>query len=358
MERHLFGSGFAVGRQLLRSARAGRKTLCTVCMSTAPGNDEPNKKVGFIGLGKMGSAMAANLLEAGYELTVYDQNDSAVSALVDKGARAEVSSAAVAQETQRVVSMLPNDKALMQECGTEDTQGILSSLRPGAVHISCSTVSPDTSRHLAELHNRRQASFVTSPVFARPDGIERKEAFFPISGKREGIELAKELIGTTSQNLYDFGEDAGAANVVKLCGNFLIGSAIESMGEALTLAEQNGLDRVQVMQMLNSTIFNCLIYKGYGQRVSERDHVPGGFSLELGAKDLSLVLDTAGKRNVSMPFGSVLRDRFLSAQAKGRADLDWSAIGMASSEDAGVDISNSLKQNLAAAEAAKKNNRK
>lgn len=199
-------------------------------------------------------------------------------------------------------------------------------------------------------------SFVTSPVFARPDGIQRKEAFFPLSGEYSGREEAKELIGTTSKNIFDFGEDAGAANVVKLCGNFLIASSIESMSEALALAESNGLDRVQVMKMLNSTIFDCLIYKGYGQRVSERDHIPGGFSLQLGGKDVSLVLRDASKQRVAMPFASVLRDRFLSAEAKGRSQLDWSAIGLSSSEDAGVDISQALVENLKAVEAAKQGN--
>jgi len=147
---------------------------------------------------------------------------------------------------------------------------------------------------------------------------------------------------TTCSGVHEFGEDPGAGNVVKLCGNFMIASAIEAIGESLSLAESNGVDREAVMQMLSSTIFDCLIYKGYGNRVAGRKHLQDterpGFALELGLKDVTLVLDTAHKSNTPMPFGSVLHDRLLSSVAKGRGDLDWSAAGLAISEDAGVDV--------------------
>ena len=132
--------------------------------------------------------------------------------------------------------------------------------------------------------------------------------------------------------------DAGAGNVVKLCGNYLIASAIESIAESLALAESQGLDRAEVMEMLNSTIFDCLIYRGYGQRIAQRDHRPGGFSLELGYKDVRLVRDTARLSGVPMPFGSVLHDRFLASYNRGSGDLDWSAVALDVSRDAGVQL--------------------
>ena len=128
-------------------------------------------------------------------------------------------------------------------------------------------------------------------------------------------------------------------------GNFLIASTIESCAEALSLAEKSGLDRADVMTMLNSTIFDCLIYKGYGDRIARRSHVPGeplvgpGFQLELGLKDVTLALDVAHKVGAPMPFASTLHDRFLGSLAKGRGQMDWSAIGLAVSEEAGVDVS-------------------
>lgn len=162
--------------------------------------------------------------------------------------------------------------------------------------------------------------------------------------KKNHRDTATELLGATSSKIFDFGDDPGAANVVKLSGNYLIAAAIESMAEAMALSEKNGLDRVKVMDMLNSTIFDCLIYKGYGQRISERDHKPGGFSLELGLKDVGLVLNTAQRSHVPMPVASVLHDRWLSSMAKGRGEIDWSAVALSASEDAGMDISEALLQ--------------
>jgi 3-hydroxyisobutyrate dehydrogenase-like beta-hydroxyacid dehydrogenase len=143
----------------------------------------------------------------------------------------------------------------------------------------------------------------------------------------------------SSGNCVDYGNDTGASNVVKLCGNFLIAASIESISEAMPLSEKHGVNRQEVMKMLSSSIFDCLIYKGYGQRVSERDHRPGGFSLELGLKDCTLVKQAATEVDVPMPFLSVLLDRYTSAKAKGRKDFDWSAIGLSVAEDAGIDVS-------------------
>lgn len=151
-----------------------------------------------------------------------------------------------------------------------------------------------------------------------------------------------------SNGIFRFGEDAGAGNVVKLCGNFLIASAIEAIGEALALAEKSGLERQAVMTMLNSTIFDCLIYKGYGDRVAARSHVPGeplvgpGFQLDLGLKDVTLALDVAHKAAAPMPLASLLHDRFLAASARGRGKMDWSALALSNAEDAGVDVSDAL----------------
>jgi 3-hydroxyisobutyrate dehydrogenase-like beta-hydroxyacid dehydrogenase len=179
----------------------------------------------------------------------------------------------------------------------------------------------------------------------------------------------------------DYGEDTGSANVVKLCGNFLIAvsipsynnpcssflpqltrsqSSIEAIAESMALAEKHGVERTEVMKLLSSTIFDCLIYKveppcdlphfiptlqGYGQRVSERDHRPGGFSLDLGLKDVTLVSQAAREADTPMPFLSVLLDRFTSAKARGRGQMDWSAIGMSVGEDAGIEMQSDIDRN-------------
>lgn len=287
-----------------------------------------------------------------------------------------------------IISILPNDDVLTS-VSTELLKD--SSHTTNFTHISCSTVSPTTSRGLQKIYANAGKTLIASPVFARPDGIARKEATWMIAGDPKGRLLATTLLSSgdslscslilsvyfyrESMNIVlspylslggkviDYGDDIGAANIVKLCGNFLIASSIESIAEAMALAEKHGVDRTSVMKLLSSTIFDCLIYKGYGQRVSERDHKPGGFSLSLGLKDVSLVRRAAQDADVPMPFLSTLIDRFYrsiyllpslyphmhrftSAKAKGRHDMDWSAIGMSVAEDAGIDITKDLAKNF------------
>lgn len=165
-----------------------------------------------------------------------------------------------------------------------------------------------------------------------------------VAGNEYGKTIANKILSTLGKPV-DFGADVGAANIVKLCGNFLIATSIESIAESMALAEKHGVDRVKVMELLSSTIFDCLIFKGYGQRVSQRDHRPGGFSLELGLKDVSLVSQAAKEASVPMPFLSTLLDRYTSAKAKGRSDFDWSAIGLNVAEDAGIDVKKDIKRN-------------
>lgn len=314
--------------------------------------------VGVIGLGKMGTGIARNLAETGkYSLVVHDINMKAANELSKEiGAVAVGTPAEVAKSVDSIVSIVPND-ACLKDVVLGET-GILAGTAGRAsplLHISCSTVSPFTSRELSTTGNETY-THVSAPVFARPDGIAKKQAFFPLSGGDESDRSrAVEFLSSTSPSTFDFGDDAGAANVVKLSGNFLIASTIQSLAEALALAENNGLDRKAVSQMLTSTIFDCIIYNGYGQRVSERDHQPGGFSLELGLKDVNLVCDTAFKSQVPMPVASLLRDKWLASYAKGRGEIDWSGVALSTSEDSGVNVSKCLEETMTlAAEAAKK----
>jgi 3-hydroxyisobutyrate dehydrogenase-like beta-hydroxyacid dehydrogenase len=198
---------------------------------------------------------------------------------------------------------------------------------------------------LALDYSNNSFTFVSAPVFARPDGLAKKQATWMVGGEQQGRAVATTLLSLMG-SVVDFGDDVGAANVVKLCGNFLIAASIEAIAESMALAEKSGVDREKVMNLLSSTIFDCLIYKGYGQRVSQRDHRPGGFSLTLGAKDVALVSQAARDSDVPMPFLSILNDRFTSSKARGRGEFDWSAIGLSVAEDAGVDVSNDVKRNI------------
>ena len=315
--------------------------------TTTPTNDTNVKGVAFVGLGKIGYAIAKNIitkssLPTSTIFSHFDINTSICEQLAEETpSKAAASIAEAVADADVVFTALPNDAILFTV--SRGDGGIISSLSPGAIHVSCSTVSPDTSRAIAKEHKERGSGFVCAPVFARPDGMALGHATIPVSGADEYVQRVLPLLNATATEVRTgFGSDTGAANVVKLAGNFLIASAIESMGEAFALSEAKGVDREAVRSLLTDTIFDCLIYKGYGQRVARRDHAPypnAHFALDLGRKDVELVRQTAASVNVPMPVASLLGDRFSSAVAKGRSDLDWSAVGLASSEDAGINVS-------------------
>lgn len=307
--------------------------------------------VGFIGLGAMGFPMSRNVaaqLAEGYQLYVFDVNADAVQGAVEKGSVAVSSPAELGSHCDIVVSMVPNDKVLRYVVN-DATTGLLAKDNEEntfqGIHIGCSTVHPDTSREMSATHR-----YIGAPVFARADGVARRSASLVVGGPADAIETARPVLESMARGIHVFGSeknngDAGAGNVVKLCGNFMIAAAIESCAEACSLAEGNGLDRVAVMDMLTSTIFDCLIYKGYGMRTAHRQHIPGqplvgpGFQLDLGFKDVALARDVAANVQTPMPLASLLQDRFLASKAKGRGDMDWSAVALMASEEAGKDIS-------------------
>lgn len=297
-------------------------------------NNYKTKKIGFIGLGKIGLAMSNNFFLAGYSLTCHDVSKAAMNnALKKYNPILAEDVETLVKRSDIIVTVLPNDEVLKQV-----TLTILPVLKKEQIHVSCSTVSPNLSRELAELHNNCGNYYIAAPVFARPDGMENGQSTIPISGNQLAIEKVLPLLKTTSTEIYNFGSDPGAANIVKLCGNYLIGCAIQSISESLQLAESNGVNRNEIMKMFSSTIFDCLIYKGYGDRVANRDHFPyenAHFNLQLGKKDISLVLETAFESGVTLPFGVILYNRFINSITKGRDNYDWSAIALLQSEDSG-----------------------
>lgn len=304
--------------------------------------------VGFIGLGAMGLPMALNVakqLDEGFQLFVFDVNTAAVERAVQQhdGITAVPSPAAM-HHCKFVVSMVPNDDVL-KHVVHDPERGLLSSSSNNnkfqGIHIGCSTVHPDTSRAMANSHD-----YVGAPIFARADGVAQRAASLVVGGDAALLHQVQPVLQSMAAGIYTFGEnDAGAGNVVKLCGNFMICAAIQSCAEACSLVQGAGLDRVQVMEMLTSTIFDCLIYRGYGMRTAHQQHVPGqplvgpGFGLELGLKDMTLTRNVAAAVQTPMPLASLLQDRLLASVAKGRGELDWSAMALLMSEDAGRDVS-------------------
>lgn len=292
--------------------------------------------IGFIGLGKMGSAMAGNLLEAGFKLHVYNRTLEKVAPLLKQGARLVRQPGDAAESGGIVITMLADDRALEDIVGNDG--GFLQRLGQGGLHLSMSTVSPCLARRLAEQHGRSGVEYVAAPVFGRPEAAAAKKLWISLSGPAAAKERVKPILEALGQGMFDFGEEPGAANVVKLAGNFLLASAIEALAEALTLAEKNGVDRMKLASMLGQTLFACPAYQTYGEAIAHERYQPAGFLLSLGLKDINLVLQAAASSTMPMPLASLLHDRFLAMVAQGRADLDWAAVALGVAGDAGLPI--------------------
>jgi len=291
------------------------------------------ENIGFIGLGGMGEPIAANLLAAGHKLKVYNRTASKANPLREKGATVTASAADVATAGGIVFTMVSDDRALEELC---TAPSFVEKLGPGGVHVSLSTIAPATAKKLAEEHRKLGVDYVASPVFGRPEAAAAAKLWICVSGPGASRERIRPLLASVGQRTFDFGEDAGAANVVKLCGNFMIAAALETMAEAFVLAEKNGVDPAGVADMLGATLFACPIYQGYGKFILQGEFEPARFRLVLGLKDVNLALQTAAASQLPMPIASLMRDRLLAAVAKGRADWDWTAVALESAENAGL----------------------
>ncbi len=290
-------------------------------------------KVGFIGLGRMGAGMAANLIKAGHEVTVYNRTAEKSRALVAQGAKA-ADSVAAACRADAVVTMLADDQALEQAALGQG--GILESLCAGAVHVSCSTVSVDLSARLTEQHAAAGHRYVAAPVFGRPEAAAAGQLFIVAAGEPGAVEAATPLFDAVGQKTFVVSGTPKIANLVKLSGNFLIASVIESLGEALALVGKGGVDAHQYIELLTSSLFNVPLYRNYGMLIADGKFQPAGFAAPLGYKDIRLVLSAAEELRVPLPFGAVLRERLLALLARGGEDLDWSAIAKLAAADAGM----------------------
>jgi 3-hydroxyisobutyrate dehydrogenase-like beta-hydroxyacid dehydrogenase len=288
--------------------------------------------IGFVGLGKMGSGMAANLLKAGHRVTAYNRSQDKVDALAEQGAR-PARTIAAACGGDAVISMLSNDDAV--EAVTFGEGGILATLGDGAVHVSSSTISVDLATRLSAAHAEAGQRFVAAPVFGRPEAAQAAKLFVVAAGEPDAVQVVSPIFEAIGQRTFVVADEPKAASLVKLSGNFLIASVIESLGEAMALVSRAGVDKQQYLELLTSTLFGAPVYKTYGGLIARDEFEPAGFAAALGLKDVRLVLAAGDELRVPLPVASLLRDRFLTLLANGGEHLDWSAVGALSSWEAG-----------------------
>jgi 3-hydroxyisobutyrate dehydrogenase-like beta-hydroxyacid dehydrogenase len=289
-------------------------------------------KVGFIGLGNMGSAMATNLVKAGHEVTVYNRTAAKSEPLVKLGAR-KAASIAEACGGEAIITMLANDEAVSDTVWGDDR--LLARLPGGAIHVSMSTISVALSKRLAEAHARAGQRYVAAPVFGRPEAAAAAKLFIVPAGDPAAIAACQPLFDAIGQKTMPMGAEPSAANLIKLSGNFLIAAMIESLGEAIALVGKGGIDRKAYVELLTSTMFPAPAYRIYGNLIAENRFEPAAFAVPLGHKDIRLAMAAAENLRVPMPIASLLNDRFLRLMANGGEKLDWAAVGGLATDDAG-----------------------
>ena len=284
-------------------------------------------QIGFIGLGNLGTPIAENLLSQHNGMLVYNRTIEKAKPLESNSAKVCSSVKELAASCDVVFTIISNDAAVKEI--TEGEDGIAKNLKQGGIHVSMSTILPATSEALFKLHQQHGNHYIASPVAGRPEAARDKKLNFMVSGDDAIIARIKPLLNDAGAvNIWEYGNEPGSSNVAKLCTNYMIQAALQSMSEAIQLAEKSGIDKQQLMKMLTSTLFNCGIYINYGKLVLEEAFKPAAFSLELGLKDATLIKNQAEITGAKMPLGNLIQQEYQQLFDDGYKDYDWSALGL------------------------------
>ncbi|MFC0330024.1 NAD(P)-dependent oxidoreductase [Paenibacillus sepulcri] len=270
-----------------------------------------NETIGFIGLGNLGLPIAANLLRAGYSIAVYNRTASKAESLIAQGARL-ATRPVDAVTTGGIVATLVWDDAAVESIVM--SEGFLEKLGQGGIHISMSTVSPETSRKLAAIHAQHGSVLIEAPIFGVAEAAVARQLLIPVAGPQNAQERVRPLLEAMGgQNIFDFGEVVGAATQVKLVGNFMIVSAVQTLREALSMVEKNGGDPKAVADMLTQTLFAAPIYKNYGRMIAEKKDAAFSQS-RIPLKDVGIFKKTAEQVESPTPVSSLLYDLLSSGE--------------------------------------------
>lgn len=284
-------------------------------------------QIGFIGLGNLGAPIAENLLEHHKNLIVYNRTTAKTKPLEEKGATVCESIKELASACDVVFTIVSNDAAIEEITNGKD--GIAKNLKEGGIHVSMSTILPATSEALFKIHQQYKNHYIACPVAGRPDAAKAKKLNFMLSGEEQIAAIVKPLLNDAGGvGVWEYGSVPGNANVAKLCANYMIFSAVQSIAESFNLAKKSGIDEAALMKMLTATLFNCGIYINYGNLVLKDVYQPAAFSLELGLKDLNLVMQQAVSSDSKMFIGELLQQQLQQLFDKGYGDYDASAIAL------------------------------
>jgi len=295
--------------------------------------------VGFIGLGRMGTNMAANLAAAGCRVIAYVRRPDQMDKLAELGLKPTTKITDLF-DCEVVISMLPDDTAVRDVViGREDLgiDGLASGLQRGAIHLSMSTISTATVSDLAREHANHGQGYVAAPVFGNPDAAKARQLFIVAAGAPADVARCQPLFDSLGQKTFVIGTDPGHANLVKLLGNMMTATTLEMLGEVVAVARKRGLDPKTFLDIMTGTMFGGRAHKIYGDKIVRQAYAPG-FLMPLAFKDVRLALAEGESAGAPMPSVGVVRDRMITGIARGYADLDWSALGLIAAEEAGLHV--------------------
>ena len=292
-------------------------------------------KVGFIGLGRMGHGMASRILDGGHDLAVYDRIPALLEELSAAGAAAAGSVAEAAADRELVISMLPHDEALEELVFSPG--GLLETLPESAIHMASGTHGVDIIRRLTAAHTAVGQTLVAGHVLGRPDLAAQGKLTLVPGGPPEVLQRLQPIFDLLGTKTFVAGPEPQSATAVKIANNFVLGCAIEVMGESMSLVRKFGVDPALFQQVLTEGLFGAPAYRVYGQIIVEEAYDQVGASVHIGLKDANLALSAGEAVDVPLPSANVLRDRLLGAKAHGDGDLDWAVVAREQARASGID---------------------
>jgi 3-hydroxyisobutyrate dehydrogenase-like beta-hydroxyacid dehydrogenase len=290
-------------------------------------------KLGFIGVGRMGGAMVRRLLDAKHDIGVYNRTPDKAKPLVDAGAKIVASIADAARYGDLVYTMLADDAAL------EDVvfqQGLLDALLKGGIHVCAGTHGIPIIRKIKQAHAEKCQLLLAAPMMGRPELVSSGTAGVFASGPAAALEKCKPLFAAIARRTFEGGDDPEAATAMKIANNFVLGCAIEAMGEGFALTRKYGVEMPVFYDVMTDGLFNCSAYKIYGKIIVDESYDKVGQMAALGLKDANLALEAGTLASVPLPSGNVWRDRLIGAAAHGDANKDWAVMALEQARASGL----------------------
>ena len=292
-------------------------------------------KVGFIGLGRMGQVMVRRMLEGGHDLGVYNRTPEKSKALVEMGAKAMSSIEQAARYGEGVFTMLADDAAVMEV--VERPGGLLQSLPRGGIHICAGTHSVATIQKLKAAHGGAGQILIATPMLGRPDVVASGQAGMVLGGPQASLDRCRPLFAAIARRTFEAGVDPAAAAAIKIANNFVLGCAIEAMGEGFALVRKYDVVPDVFYDVMTDGLFACSAYKVYGKIIAEERYLPAGQRAILGLKDANLALAAGEAVGVPLPSGNVWRDRLVGAAAHGESEHDWAVMAKDQARASGLE---------------------